>query len=245
MTGPQDPDNPAGPADEALQAAEYALRLMDPAEVPDFEARLAVDPALRRLVTDWEQGLAPLAETVEAVVPPERAKARLMATVEPDRASSRADVSARGARRTPWFGWFGGLALAGAVAVALIAVLPEVRFAPAPSPAQATFAAEIAAEDGSLVIRAALSGATLAVERLSGAAPADRVLELWLIAVGADAPISLGVLPDDASTVLTVPDDLASAFAGGVLAVSEEPVGGSPTGTPTGAVLAVGSITTL
>jgi anti-sigma-K factor RskA len=215
---------------------------MDPAEIPEFEARLAVDPTLRRLVADWDEELSPLAEAVEPIVPPERAKTRLMATVDPDRADPRA---ARGPRRSPWLGWFGGIALAGTVAVALLVVLPEVRFAPAPSPAQSAFTAEIAAEDGSLLIRAALSGEALTVERLSGDVPPGRVLELWLIAAGADAPVSLGVLPEGATTILTVPDGLALAFAGGVLAVSDEPAGGSPTGAPTGAVLALGAITTL
>ncbi len=245
MTGPQDQDIPAGPADDAALAAEYALRLMDPAEIPGFEARLAVDPALRQLVADWEEGLAPLAETVEPVVPPEHARTRLLAAVEPERTASRTAASSRRARRNPLFGWLSGLAVAGAVAVALVVALPEVRFAPAPPSSQTAFAAEIAAEDGSLVIRAALTGTELAVERLSGTAPAGRVLELWLIAVDADSPVSLGVLPDGSEAILTVPEDLAPAFAGGVIAVSEEPVGGSPTGSPTGVVLAAGSITTL
>jgi len=39
-----------------------------------------------------------------------------------------------------------------------------------------------------------------------------------------------------------VPDDLRRRVAGAVLAISDEPEGGSPTGAPTGDVLAVGPV---
>ena len=69
-----------------------------------------------------------------------------------------------------------------------------------------------------------------------------RALEMWLIA-GDNAPVSLGVWPKgQANAVLDIPADLALQMAGGVLAVSDEPEGGSPTGAPTGDVLAVGQV---
>jgi anti-sigma-K factor RskA len=236
MTGPHDSDLDDGAGGDAVRAAEYALRLMDPSEVPAFEVRLADDPVLRRLVADWQAGLAPLMDEVPAVPPPDHLRDRILSVVAP----GPAPLAARPRRRAgSWLGWIGGLAGAGAVALMLLVVLPQVSV-----PTEgAAFTAEIAADDGSLVLRAALSDGQLTVERLSGSAPAGRVLELWLIAEGAPAPVSLGVLPPDAATVLAVPD--AAAFAGGVLAVSEEPPGGSPTGAPTGAVLAAGAITTL
>ncbi len=236
MTGPQDTEFRDDSDGDALRAAEYALRLMDPADVPAFEARLATDPVLRERVADWETGLAPLADEVAPVAPPAGVRARVLSAVAPDHP---APARAARPRRAGWLGWFGGLALAGSLAIGVLAVLPEVRIAPdAPG-----FAARIAAEDGSLVIRASVSGAVLRVERVAGAAPAGRVLELWLIAEGAAAPVSLGVLPSQSAAVLTLQD--VSGFAGGTLAVSDEPLGGSPTGAPTGAVLAVGAITSL
>ncbi|MDG1519948.1 MAG: anti-sigma factor [Yoonia sp.] len=69
-----------------------------------------------------------------------------------------------------------------------------------------------------------------------------RALEMWLIA-GDNAPVSLGVWSKgQANAVLDIPADLALQMAGGVLAVSDEPEGGSPTGAPTGDVLAVGQV---
>ena len=75
----------------------------------------------------------------------------------------------------------------------------------------------------------------------SGGARPGRALELWLIE-GDDPPVSLGVLPDTEATVLQVDAAVAAALPGGVLAVSDEPPGGSPTGQPTGDVLATGQV---
>ena len=103
--------------------------------------------------------------------------------------------------------------------------------------------AQIAAEDGALIVKAsydATSGA-LYVDRTIGAAAPGRALELWLVA-GDDAPVSLGVLPEAREARLSVPENLRIKIAGGVLAISDEPPGGSPTGVATGAVLATGAI---
>lgn len=81
----------------------------------------------------------------------------------------------------------------------------------------------------------------LFVEREAGAAASGRDLELWLIARD-DAPVSLGVLPDEERGVLPVPDTLRDRFAGSAIAISDEPEGGSPTGAPTGDILAVGQV---
>jgi anti-sigma-K factor RskA len=65
-------------------------------------------------------------------------------------------------------------------------------------------------------------------------------MELWMIPPNG-APQALGVIPTDKSAKMPMPD----AFAGTgrtpiVLAVTMEPEGGSPTGRPTGPVLARG-----
>ncbi len=68
-------------------------------------------------------------------------------------------------------------------------------------------------------------------------APMDpsRALELWVIPSGDGVPRSLGVLDRMADVTLL---SLVHAIApGDVLALSDEPAGGSPTGIPTGPVL--------
>jgi anti-sigma-K factor RskA len=82
----------------------------------------------------------------------------------------------------------------------------------------------------------------LRLNRVEGAAVSGRSLELWIIA-GQDAPVSLGVLADATNSRVTVPAALREKFTKGILAVSDEPLGGSTTGAPTGAVLATGALT--
>jgi len=69
---------------------------------------------------------------------------------------------------------------------------------------------------------------TLQLQRQAGGALPGRVLELWLIAEGAAAPVSLGVLPEAQDAQIIMPDTIAVQIASGLLAISDEPQGGSP-----------------
>jgi anti-sigma-K factor RskA len=82
---------------------------------------------------------------------------------------------------------------------------------------------------------------TLFVRRVSATPEADRSYELWLISSRFPAPRSLGVVGTDEFTQRALPgnydiDTLRTAS----YAVSLEPAGGSPSGTPTGPVLFTG-----
>jgi len=91
----------------------------------------------------------------------------------------------------------------------------------APGPA---YEARIESVDGALVLTAVLEGDMLRIARLSGGVAEGRSQELWLIA-GEAAPISLGLVPDAEAAALAVPEDLRALFAGGVLAITDEPPG--------------------
>jgi anti-sigma-K factor RskA len=63
---------------------------------------------------------------------------------------------------------------------------------------------------------------------------------LWVIPADG-TPHSLGVLRTQGATALTLrPENRQRIAAGAVLAVTVEPVGGSPSGLPTGPVVAKG-----
>lgn len=66
-------------------------------------------------------------------------------------------------------------------------------------------------------------------------------LELWMIPNG-HKPISLGLLPQQGQKTIVVIEGLATELVKSGLAVSLEPIGGSPTGQPTGAVLYQGKV---
>ena len=225
--------------DDIALAGEYALHLMDAADRDAFERRLEDEPALRTLLREWDEGLIPLAEDIAPVAPPRHLKNQIslllfQTATEPDAEQRR--------RRWPVGSFFGVLSAA-ALAMLLVVALPEIQLAP-PGPA---YTAQLASEDQSLIVTASFDPTRNALEldRLTGSALPGRALELWLIAEGADAPVSLGVLPDDQTATVAIPDALVAALAGGTLAISDEPPGGSPTGQPTGAGLAVGVVTAL
>ena len=63
-------------------------------------------------------------------------------------------------------------------------------------------------------------------------AQTNKDYELWMILKGQDAPISLGLLPKQGSKIL-LKDNRFNASDIALLAVSLEPIGGSPNGSPT------------
>jgi anti-sigma-K factor RskA len=76
----------------------------------------------------------------------------------------------------------------------------------------------------------------------SVSAAAGRSPELWLIPTGGK-PVALGVAAFDGSVQLA--PAAGEGVSRGVLAVSVEPKGGSPTGQPTGPVIATGQLAQL
>jgi anti-sigma-K factor RskA len=70
-------------------------------------------------------------------------------------------------------------------------------------------------------------------------------MELWLIPPG-EKPHSLGLIDPNRPVTISVPEDLLSKVSSeAILAVSLEPPGGSPTGQPTGPVIANGKLAAL
>ena len=220
-------DAPEIPEDDQILAAEYVLRLMDADAEHAFELRLASEQDLRDLVRVWEAEFAALADTVPETVPPAIVKQRIMEQIsgKPERRISRV------------LGWVLPSVLAVA-AIAFFAFSPALR-GPDFDPA---FHVSLLTEDGSLQIEARLSpdNNLFKVLRPVGDPRPGRVLEIWIIAEGADAPVSLGVLPDERETLYEIDPARADLIEGGTMAVSDEPVGGSPTGAPTGEILATG-----
>lgn len=211
-------------------AAEYALGLLTPPEARAFEARMAREPVLRANYVIWAEDLARMTENIAPVTPPPAVRKAIETRL----------FAGEKQGFLQWLGLIPAL-IGGLIAAALVYFVTSFGLLTTPDGPRLN--AEIAAEDQSLVILAAFDPATdtLNLQRTSGAAVPGRVLELWLIA-GDNPPVSLGVLPDDANTDLALSADIIAALDGGTLAISDEPPGGSPTGQPTGAVLAVGVV---
>lgn len=210
-------------ADDAL-AAEYVLGVLDMAERSAAEARMKHDSAFADRVAAWATRLADLDDAYPEVAPPDDMLPRIEARLFP--------VEPPPARR-PLFGWLAGLATAAALVLVALALFP-------PAAPTARLVATLGEADAALRFEARFDGQALTVTRVAGsAAPAGQVQEIWIIAPDA-APVSLGLMPGES---LAVP--YPAAPTGWTLAVSVEPEGGSPTGAPTGPVVAAGVITDL
>jgi len=231
VTDPSD----ISPDDNAL-AAEYALGLLSPDEGAAVEARLGTDPAFLAQVLSWQAEFAGLAEAEVAPVTPRSAvKARIDAALF---GTPKGSIWSR-------LSFWRGLAITGFASSAALAALLLLAPLPQPLP-QVPLVAQLEPVTGGAQFLAVFDPDTseLRVQRSAGTAATGRVQQLWLIA-GEDQPVSLGLLDDSAVTVLTIDASAADLFPDAVLAVSDEPPGGSPTGAPTGDVLAAGPVISL
>lgn len=235
---PPGAEPPLSSEDRAV-AAEYVLRLLGPEARADFEARLAYSRALRDEVAAWEAQFSVMADAeVQPVAPRPTAKAALMRDLFAETPAARPRWWQRAGV------WQGTTVAMLAVSVGLGVSLTRSPDAPAPAP---LLVGEIAGADDALRLLVLYDGAdgSLRLTRTDGVAPAGRVLELWAL-TAPDAPaVSLGLLEDTAEGVVTLPPSLRAIAGELTLAISDEPPGGSPTGQPTGTVLALGSLADL
>jgi anti-sigma-K factor RskA len=216
-----------------ITAAEYALGVLQGDARVNFARRIESEPTLAATVRGWDEHFANFAEDIAPVQPPAHIEKALEKRLFAD-ASSRSKPS-----------FWNSLALWRGLAIASLAgVLALGVWTLKPAPANHALVAQVAAQQGNFKLVALYDNATgeLRLNRVEGTAASGRSHEVWLIA-GTDAPVSLGILADAATTRVTVPTALRAKFASGILAVSDEPKGGSPTGAPTGAVLATGALT--
>lgn len=213
--------------DDDLLAAEVALGL---AVWQDVGSAVAAQPAFAERVAWWEDRFAGLSV--------------------PDAGEPGAEVWARIAARLPqndnsesartW-----KLVSAALAAVAAVALVFAVQRPPKIEPAvpRAPAVAALSGDGGSAVsvsYEAATQRLTVAPIRLE---PGRGNAELWVIPEGSSVPVSLGVIDvRQPATHRLAAERARLVIAGATLAVSLEPAGGSPTGAPTGPVIASGKL---
>lgn len=228
----------SGPEDDLL-AAEYAIGLLDPVERLAVERRRANDAVFATLCETWMHRLAELLEGNE-VAPDPALWPRIVARVPADRGGDTA-VLRRSLRR-----WKASTLAASIAAMVLGGLaLGRHREPPATLVVQPTPAAPMV-----VILTSSDRGAIVSlsfdpVTRTLAVASQDlhvgkHSAQLWVIPAD-NKPRSLGLLPDDRRHWRTLPAGAAANMvAGATLAISLEPVGGSPTGQPTGPVILSG-----
>lgn len=222
---------------DRLAAAYVTGTLRGPAR-RRFEALLPAHPMLRSAVHAWQARLMPLTAGIVPEPPPAQAWQRIEARLFGE--------AAREPAATPWRSklafWRSLAALAGVATLSLAVLLATP--APVQPPIVVVLNATAPGGEGgvipaSFVASIAGDGRTVVAKPINAVAlQTDRVLELWA-AAGKNPPRSLGLIAASGATVVK-----RAQLPPGTdhLAVSLEPPGGSPTGAPTGPVLAVGNL---
>jgi anti-sigma-K factor RskA len=253
---PSDPLRPPGPPPlqtaEAELALDLALGALPRAERQAALARLRSDPRFAADVERWQALLAPLDAETDPVLPPASVWQAVQAEIAPPPRPSPAPAAPP--RPSLWnnLALWRGLALAGPAFAALALVL----FTPAPpvlaprvsqAAPPALLAASLADASGKPLLAATFDPLrqTLILTPASrpDSSPAT-VPQLWLIE-GKAPPRSLGLIalsaqPGPAYAISS--QRLQGLQPGAVLAISLEPIGGSPTGLPSGPVIATGTL---
>jgi anti-sigma-K factor RskA len=221
--------------DDNALAAEYVLGVLAADERAAFKKRLASDAGLATAVRHWEEHFAGFAEEIAPVATPPALQSRLE-----DRLFGKPKTQSGLSQMWNSLGLWRGLAVASLVGLVAISTWSLQKAQQVGNDLVAT----VAGDQAGVTLAAFYDTARgeLRLNRVNGQAADGRALELWLIA-GNDAPVSLGVLPADNTTRVLVPTALRAKLKDGTLAISDEPLGGSTTGAPTGAVLATGKLT--
>ncbi len=238
---PVDDNNPERGSDD-LVAAEYVLGVLPAHEREAAGRRIETEREFARLVDAWEVRLSPLGLAYPEVPPPEGLKAAIDGRLFASPAASVADTARERAGLWSSLAFWRGLAAVAVAAIAIAIAIPYVN-PPAEQPG-IRLVASLAA-DSSDVKYLAVYDATqheVGLSHVAGARAAGKDFELWMIE-GKNAPVSMGIIPSGPTVHIELTPALQRKLAqGAVLAISVEPAGGSPTGQPTGPVVATGDL---
>ena len=239
MTTPQQSEGDRS-RDELL-AGEYVLGVLSLADRQRVEARIAKDRAFAAIVTRWQENLADFNEEYDEEMPPSRAYARIEARLFPRSVFAR-ELAAAGS-------WWNSLLLWRGVAFASLALLVTyasletgwIAGTPAVRPLVADMVGSGGAAAVSLLARYDAGNGRIRLTPVAMKTADRHSLQLWLVPGGSNPALSLGVLPETGDGSVEIPASLRPRLGEGVtFAVSVEPFGGSPTGQPTGPVIASG-----
>ncbi len=228
------------PEDWDALAAEFALGVLSGGELSDAERLEAREPEFRRLVEAWRLRLVPLALAVQPVVPPAALWALIEARLPGGRGIEAESLVQQLARRVKiWRMSSAVLALAAMVLAVLVAV-PTLLRPPAPE----RFVAVLGegAQNPQFLVTVDLQKQVVSIMPVAQIGAPTGDFELWLVK-GDQAPKSLGLISASDGKQLRVGAVAQSTtLKGGLLAISLEPKGGSPTGAPTGPVIYTGPL---
>ena len=215
-------------------AAEYVIGTLRGRARARFEALARYDPALRRIVAEWEARLTPLSAAAVEIEPPPRLWQKI---------ARRIAGSGRGVSASRGLAFWRGMAVTSVAFVLILATFIGVAPRPDPPMAMVTVMNDERGQPALVVSWPPMKAMrepfvrVKVVQEHPVMAPGT-TWEMWMLPGGKAAPVSLGLITTDADQTMRLRPALATRMDGAWgLAMSVEPKGGSPTGAPTGPVI--------
>ena len=237
---------PHGDDDPEILAAELAFGLIDPAEADRAARLLHTDPAFGAAHARWfEYAMALFADAAET--PPARVWQAIERRLPANDTVTRLNRTVARWRFATMAASVALVVAAGGTAWLISSTPPHLAepaqtIAQAPAPA-APMVAMLQGRPGVVSVAFDPGARTLTVSTGKLGLDARHTAQLWVIPADG-VPRSLGVLPADHPVWRTAPGTVAGLLnKDATIAVSVEPLGGSPTGLPTGPVILTGKLT--
>lgn len=228
-----------------LLAAEHALGVLEGRALQRAQELMLSSRPFAQAVRKWGLTLSPIADEATEQAPPSDLWRRIEGSTE-SRAVQPTVIELR--RRVEVWRGVSFAAMATAAALALFVALPRLsNQLPDAEDSRGLLLASLSSEDTNTSLSAAYdpNGQSLLVSPGELKSDAEHQHQLWIIPEGG-TPVAVGLLRPGQPQRLAVQSEIAPHFRGrSTLAVSVEPIGGSPTGQPTGPVIAAGQLSSI
>ena len=222
-----------------MLCADYMFGTLKGSARSRFEQLLKQRAGLAQAFSWWESHMHLLADTVPAVKPPDKVWQRIETKLFNK-------VAQRNPPTNAWWRNFAFLSTALAASFATFLIMQSPKGVVELQPTTVALLTNDKTQAGWLLSLAKNKQDIAEIRAKSMAsleAKPNNSFELWLLPADKSNPVSLGLLPQQGDAVIKVPNVVLTQLVAGGLAVSVEPIGGSLTGQPTGAVLYQGKLT--
>jgi anti-sigma-K factor RskA len=224
-------------------AAEYVLGTLSREERQAVADRRAADRALDRAITAWEKRLGPLVEPVAPVAPSPNLYSKIRAQIGLSQhvvsLKAREERLARRANR-----WRNAFAGATALAACLAGVLVYRDVAAPKEATQYVAVLDTGSDQPAFLLTVDTKTHMCVITAVNPPRQNDKTYQVWMVSDKMPKPKSLGMVnePGEMQMMPMRPGEDMDLLMNASFAVSVEPMGGSPTGTPTGPVLFTGKL---
>jgi anti-sigma-K factor RskA len=224
-------------------AAEYVLGTLSREERISVAERRAADKALDQAILAWERRLGPLVETVSPVAPSANLYSKIRAQIGLAQhvVSLKAREQQLARRAARWRNAFVG---ASALAACAVGILGYRELTGVGEARQYVAVLDRGDEKPAFLLTVDTRTKMCVITAVNPPAQADKTYQVWMVSDEMPKPKSLGMVnkPGEMQMMPMQSGPEMDLFMNASFAVSVEPMGGSPTGQPTGPVMFTGKL---